>query len=714
MQVIKQFQIILKAFYSTCLPEQFAPNMFPERRSMTSICWYSNQLKLFSHIVIFFSFFLFTRCTSPVSSNKMEEKKDTLLYLNHSDSAHYVGMNACRQCHQSIYNTFIETGMGRSFDIASKKKSSGDFSSASIYDKIADLHYKAYWNKDSLYIKEFRLDKKDTTHTRTEQVNYIIGSGQHTNSHIQVVNGYLNQMPMTYYTQKKHWDLPPGFENGVNTRFSRKIGLECMSCHNAYPEFVMGSENKFVSLPNGINCERCHGPGSIHVAQRSTGTRVDTSKYIDYSIVNPGKLSIDAQFDICQRCHLQGNAVLKENRSFYDFKPGQKLSDYISVFLPKYKNADDEFIMASHADRLKQSACFIKSYEKVKNKNSLRPYKEALTCVTCHNPHVSVRKTNRNVFNDACMNCHAQSGAGGKQYEVLRTAHRQLKTTDWTNCVSCHMPLSGSTDIPHVSVHDHYIRKPITKKEKDKIKTFVGLFSINEKHPDALTKVKAYIDQYDKFDQQPAYLDSAANLLGNKKEIKKNIYALLQLNFIRQNFREILSLIKILGEQKCYDSLFVKQSYENKDAWAAYRIAEAYHNSGNEQQAMKWFQKAVNLAPYNLDFRNKLGSILAATNNINAATEQFDFIMKENPKFVPAYSNLGYIKLTQGFPAEALRLYTIGKKLDPDNESLLLNLAGYYLFMKDKASAKKYLEAIIKRNPKNQRALQAMQQLNAI
>ena len=665
-------------------------------------------LKYFSLFLILL--FLISSCSNKVPATQVKEKKDSLLYLNHSDSAKYVGMNTCRQCHQPIYTTFIETGMGKSFDAATRKKSSGDFSSASIYDKIANLHYNAYWDHDSLFIKEFRLDKKDTTHLRIEQVNYIIGSGQHTNSHMQTVNGYINQMPMTYYTQKKHWDLPPGFENGVNTRFSRKIGLECMSCHNGYPEFVLGSENKFKSLPNGIDCERCHGPGSIHVAERSTGSRIDTSKYIDYSIVNPAKLSIDAQFDICQRCHLQGNAVLKEDRSFYDFQPGQKLSDFISVFLPKYKNADEDFIMASHADRLKQSACFIKSYENAGKQNSLKPYQGAMTCVTCHNPHVSVRNTNKNVFNDACINCHGRSD-NNVTSSVVEKVHRQFK--NWNNCVSCHMPSSGSTDIPHVSVHDHYIRKPISKKEKDKIKTFLGLYSVNEKNPDALTRSKAYIDQYSKFDQNQSYLDSALAILKTVKDPKKTIHQEIQIYFIKQDFRQILNSVTKFGEQKC-DSLFVKKSYENKDAWAAYHIAEAYSNTGNTSAALKWFTKAVALSPYNLDFRNKLGSTLAAANNMNAATEQFEFIMKENPKFVSAYSNLGYIKLTQGFPAEALRLYTLGKKLDPDNEALLLNLAGYYMFMKDKVSAKKYLEAVVKINPKNQRAGMALQQLNRL
>ena len=140
------------------------------------------------------------QCKEPVGNNSTinTEKKDSLLYLNHSDTAKYVGIATCKLCHQSIYNTFIKTGMGKSFDVATKQKSSADFSHPLVYDKFSNFYYNAVWKNDSLYFTEFRLNGKDTTFKRTEQVNYIIGSGQHTNSHIQNVNGYLNQMPMTF------------------------------------------------------------------------------------------------------------------------------------------------------------------------------------------------------------------------------------------------------------------------------------------------------------------------------------------------------------------------------------------------------------------------------------------------------------------------------------------------------------------------------------
>jgi tetratricopeptide (TPR) repeat protein len=520
-------------------------------------------------------------------------------------------------------------------------------------------------------------------------------------------------MPMTYYSQKQKWDLPPGFENGVNTRFTRKIGLECMSCHNGYPNFVMGSENKYTYVPDGIDCERCHGPGSIHVHLKQTGKLVDTSKYIDYSIVNPSKLPIDLQFDVCQRCHLQGNAVLKNDHSFYDFKPGKKLNDYISVFLPKYKNADDEFIMASHADRLKQSACFIKSSEMAGNVKSLKPFKNAITCITCHNPHVSVRETNKEVFNDACKKCHGSENSISKLQPAKAC---NVSDNRSSNCVSCHMPSSGSIDIPHVSVHDHYIRKPISKKEKNKIKEFIGLYAVNEAKPNAQTKARAYIQQYEKFEQNKSYLDSAAFYLSDKtnEDIDRNLHDLIKLQFMKQNYKQILSYVNNLVEDHLFQDKLRQVSFDNKDAWTSYHIAEAFYNTGNLNKAVKWFGKACELANYNLEFKTKFGSALAQSGLANKAKQQFEFVLKENPKNIQAYTNLGYISILEGDQKKAFALYQRGLQIDPDNENLLMNLAGFYVAVKNKTMALDILNKIVKKNPENKQAKMALKQIQIL
>ena len=650
--------------------------------------------------------------------------KTSDLYLNHNDTARYVGMSQCKLCHQAIYNSFMQTGMGKSFEHASKQKSAAKIDSPAgqkgkhnvIYDKYLNFYYYPFWNGDSMKIMEFRLKGQDTIYKRIEKVDYIIGSGQHTNSHISNTNGYLHQMPMTYYAQKGQWDFPPGFENGFNTRFSRKIGLECLSCHNSFPDFVQGSENKFNTLPEGINCERCHGPGSIHVQQRSSGAKIDTSKYIDYSIVNPGKLPIDLQFDVCQRCHLQGNTVLKEGKSFFDFKPGMRLSDYMTVFLPRYKDADDKFIMASHADRLKQSQCFINSFKANDNTpspleragvRSLRPYKNSLTCVTCHNPHVSVKITGKEVYNNACKNCHG----GTNQTSCSEKKESRFRIQD--NCVTCHMPKSGSIDIPHVTVHDHYIRKPIKREEVEKIKEFIGLYAVNERKPSNSVKAKAYIQQYDKFNNNIVFLDSAKKYLSDAtiNEVKQNFETLIHLYFIKHDFAKILIYVNQIGKENLLTTILTKKSWDNANAWTLYHIGEAYSNTGNIQDAYTFYKKANELAPYNPDFKNKLGATLMAENKVQEAIVIFTNILIENPKFVQAINNLGYANLISGQSTEAEALYNRALSLDPDYEPLLMNVAGFYIYKKKYKEANEILKQVLKKNPGNQQAKQILKQL---
>ncbi len=634
-------------------------------------------------------------------SEKKEAEK--LVYKNHADGVQYVGMNTCKTCHSTIYETFIETGMGKSFGAATKEKSAGKFDEHSvIYDPHLDFYYKPYFENDVMYIMEYRLEGKDTTHKRIEKVDYIVGSGQHTNSHMYQSNGYFYQMPMTFYTQKQKWDMPPGFEAGHNSRFSRTIELECMSCHNAFPSFVPGSKNKFASVLQGIDCERCHGPGELHVKEKQSGTLIDTANEIDYSIVNPKKLPYDLQVDLCQRCHLQGNAVLKEGKTFFDFKPGKKLSDYMDIFLPRY-TGEKTFIMASHADRLKQSKCFIESNRQKINTNK-KKYKNSVfdntqyssfTCISCHNPHVSVKVTGDAQFNNTCKSCH-----GNKEYASLTTCTEKIEARKINNdnCWKCHMPSSGTEDIPHVTVHDHKIQIPLKKKEKEEIKTFVGLAAINNPNPDNHVIGEAYLSYFEKFENKPAYLDSAKFYFDKKGNYSPVHYFnnIIRLYYLKNDYKTLVSKAK---EQAVMYS---------KDAWTLYRIAEAYTNLSEPKEALNYMKAAVEQAPYILEFRNKLGVLALANNDLGLAKQSFEFICKENPKFVSALSNLAFIYMQEGKINEADALLNRAIYLEPDYEQALFNKASIYMYHNDKASAKQVLTKVLKRDPKNTKAKQAL------
>jgi len=619
-------------------------------------------------------------CNNPAGKNEEEYTHPATLWRNVYDTAaHYVGMQTCRGCHQSIYETFIQTGMGQSFGFATKQKSSADFmpAHALVYDSALDYYYKPYWNNDSLYIMEFRVENGDTVHKRIQKVDYIVGSGQHTNSHIFNTNGYLYQAPITFYTQKRKWDLAPGFEKGANTRFQRLIEIECMSCHNGYPDFVSNSENKYAKVMTGIDCERCHGPGSLHVAERQSSMPVDTSKGPDYSIVNPRRLPTELQNNVCQRCHLQGIAVLNDGKTFFDFHPGMKLSEVMNVFMPEYVGAQDKMIMASHVERMKKSQCYIQSGK--------------MSCITCHNPHVSVKFTPRAQFLNACQSCHGS--AHGQQQCTETATVRAAKNND---CVTCHMPHNSSIDIPHVAVTDHYIRKrPITDTMQKKITAFLGMKCFNNDKPDAITIARGYMEFYERYAPARGLLDSALLYLNRQNDIeaaKKQNRDYIRVYYLLNDFQKVAD----------YATHIIPSSIN--DAWTAYRIGEAYYQLQHADSALPWYQRATDIWHFSLDFENKYGICLLALNKVPEALKVFQFVLGENPNHVSANTNLGYIYMQQGNNTMSYDYMMRAYDLDPDYEQNLINLAVWYHNSQQPAKAKNSLEHLLKKHPGNERA----------
>ncbi|MBC7863842.1 MAG: tetratricopeptide repeat protein [Bacteroidia bacterium] len=665
------------------------------------------KIKIYNFFYLFAGILIFS-CTNnpndPIIISRDGATTATIsesLWLNHNDTVKYVGKETCKTCHQDLYNSFMQTGMGHSFDLPEKHELLKTVAMKIVYDKFKDFYYQPIYLNGNFFMKEFRLKGRDTIYQRLEKTDYVIGHGLQTLSFLQNTNGYLNEMPLTYYTQINKWDLSPGFENGNNTRFSRKIGIECMACHNAYPEFENGSENKYNSVPMGIDCERCHGPGQAHVFERMNNAPLDTSKVVDYSIVNPAKLSVDLQIDVCQRCHLHGNTILKDNKSFFDFKPGKLLKDYITIFHAKYEG-ESEIKFVSHAERLKMSKCFIVSNKEIENSKDLRPFKNGMTCVTCHNPHVSVQKTSNEIFNNACKNCH------GKKVNVLCSEKEAVRKKVNDNCVSCHMPKIESDDIVHGSIHEHFISKKtkISKEQEKKIKTFVGMICLNDKNVSEIHRAKAFINEYDKFSQKTFYLDSAEKILmkGYPKSLETNFELLVQLNFDRGNYKKIYDLVQVSGSGRLLTEKLIKKEESNSNAWTSYRIGEAFYNIGDKKKAEAFFNNAVILAPFNPEFKNKLALSYFANSKPAEARTLFMNALIEHPQYVPALTNLGYLCIAEGNKKEAEEIYARALKIDPDYAPLLLNIAGLRLAQDRADEAVTILLIVLEKDASNKQA----------
>ncbi len=619
-------------------------------------------------------------CNSPSADDSgSKEPQPTSAWLNVYDtSARYVGMDVCRGCHPGIYETFIKTGMGQSFGMATRQKSAADFTpgNALVYDSVLDFYYKPYFSGDTFYIMEYRLKGRDTIHKLVQRIDYVVGSGQHTNSHIFDVNGYLYQAPITFYTQKQRWDLAPGFEKGASSRFRRTIQLECMTCHNGYPKFDAGSENHYGHVMTGIDCERCHGPGSLHVYARQNNPPVDTSKTPDYTIVNPLRLSAELQNNICQRCHLQGIAVLNDGKTFYDFRPGMKLSEVMNVFMPEYEGAQDKMIMASHVERMKKSRCYMESGE--------------LSCINCHKPHVSVKYTPRTQYLTACAGCH--SGAG----KTMCTESMQARNAKNDDCITCHMMRNSSIDIPHVAVTDHFIRRrPVAEGEAAKITAFLGMKCYNNPAPDAITTARGFMEFYERYAPSPGLLDSALRYIGlqaSTEATQKQNRDYIRVYYLRRQYDSVTHYAAAL------------QPAAITDAWTAYRIGEAYFQQDNAQAALPWYERAVTIWDNAPDFINKYGTCLLALNRIAEAKKVFESLLNKTPGNVSAYTNLGFIAMQEGNLTMAYDYMMKASHYDPDYEQNLINLAVLHYRQHNLDKAKAVLEHLINHHPDNERA----------
>lgn len=262
------------------------------------------------------------------------------------------------------------------------------------------------------------------------------------------------------------------------------------------------------------------------------------------------------------------------------------------------------------------------------------------------------------------------------------------------------MPSTGTIDIPHVTVHDHYIRIPVKGEKAENataVKKFIGIYAVNNPNSDDLTRGRAYLNYYEKFEPtKPELLDSAYYYLAKVKADEKYF---IRWAYLKNDYNAV---IKYGANAK------------NIDAWTAYRIGQAFYALNDFAKAEYHFKKAVQQAQQNIEFKAKLATTQLQLQRTAEAEQLFTEILKAYPKHVQSLTNLGYLYFTQGNVAEANTYYNKALALDPDYEPALLNKAGLYNYLKDYSKAKTLLQRLLKRNPNNQQAKQILEQLKSL
>jgi hypothetical protein len=356
----------------------------------------------------------------------------TLVFRNTSPGVQYVGSRACAACHKPIYDKYVRTAMGRSSRIAR----AGPWNEpAHIHSDVLGRDFRVFSKDGELYQSESEERNGATVFNAAHKLEYAIGSGENGVSFVVRRAAYLFQAPLSYYSKARKWDLSPGFEK-ADEGFSRPIYEACIVCHAGRPQAAPGRDGMYRDPPfaeMAIGCENCHGPGLLHVQERSRGAR----GVPDTSIVNPARLPARLAEDICMKCHQAGDArVLLPGKRYPDFRPGTPLLRTVAIIgLPVQDTSAD---LLQHHTAMKLSQCY-------------RATNGRLSCLTCHDPHTQPDAAAAPAyFRAKCLTCHTSqscrldSGARGR-------------TTPADNCVACHMPKRTVEKISHSALTNHRI-----------------------------------------------------------------------------------------------------------------------------------------------------------------------------------------------------------------------------------------------------------------
>ena len=329
-------------------------------------------------------------------------------------AATYVGSAACARCHAPIYERWKQTRM------ANVVRDPREHPDAIIPD----------------------LTKPDPLLTFTkDQIAFVYGSKWKQRYFTKVGDDYF-PLPAQWDVTHRQWrpynvamgtDWWTAFYPPENSR--RPTGPTCDGCHSVNYDV----KTKAVTEWN-VGCEKCHGPGSVHVARPSRTT-----------IVNPARLDPVSAVNVCVQCHSQGRPLVNpvEGRHYdwpVGYRAGLNLKDFWQ--LEEHKLGETTFTHfadgTAHKNRM-QGNDFVQSVM----------YTRGVTCSSCHDVHGT--QNNADLVKSSrllCLTCHGPKSPNGPHTETIEAHTHHQAGSAGGECVSCHMPAIEQT-IGDVMVRSH-------------------------------------------------------------------------------------------------------------------------------------------------------------------------------------------------------------------------------------------------------------------
>jgi Cytochrome c554 and c-prime len=230
----------------------------------------------------------------------------------------YVGAQACENCHRTIHATWTSGRHSKMIQRATASSVKGDFAAGTVTLRGGQYGMRARGGE--FFITESELAGRPQEH----RIDYTLGSRRVQHYLTTIDHGKIVVMAPSWDVQRREWFhntdiIRPDEDDRLVVQQWNK---QCVGCHVSRQEQRYDPKTRTYATEwtdFGTSCERCHGPGRTHVAERSKAT-----------IVRPTRLAADAATGVCAQCHSLRTAI----------NPGYAAGDnYYDAFVPTLEYA---------------------------------------------------------------------------------------------------------------------------------------------------------------------------------------------------------------------------------------------------------------------------------------------------------------------------------------------------------------------------------------
>ena len=436
-------------------------------------------------------------------------------------------------------------------------------------------------------------------------------------------DGVMRELPVAWIHAKDCWGAA-GFNRTGGTDFARDLTVRCFECHNTWFEHVPGTLGTYRrdNLLMGVTCERCHGPAQDHV----TFHREHPQAREPHAILYPGSLDRERLIEVCTQCH--SNAIRHRGPAL-NYRPGQVLAEHYRAVAPKY-NEDDH--VANQITPLRESKCFQQSQ---------------MTCIACHDPHITDGAPHGMTFRESCLECHQPAAC---------TMHEKLPAPVADKCVDCHMrkyvkinvnfDLADDAYMPPASRTDHRIAvDPVATNEV--LLRWYRTQAGEENAVQASQLVEQLSSHWYQAAEQRAQQGRFTAASAAMREI---------LRFDPESAEATSRLQGYNQQQRQFDDLLA--------------LAEQNMRTALDDQAIDLFSQVLKIRPDNATALGRLGSLYAKRADRPKAVDFYQRAIQANPDDQYGVSMMAWLELNDGNYERAAKLYEQADAIEPFNSKL--------------------------------------------